>query len=135
MIIEATPQECFDAVVDYETFPEWQKAVRSCRVLARDPDGRGREVAIELDASARPIHYVVDCRYEEPHLVVWRYLEGDVDGVDGEFVFEDRGDGTTLATYALRSDPGRGLPGKAARALSEQVTQGAVEDLKRRVER
>ena len=34
--------------------------------------------------------------------------------VDGEFVLEDQGDGTTLATYSLRIDPGMWVPGKVA---------------------
>ena len=54
--------------------------------------------------------------------------------VDGEFVFEDRGDGTTLATYALRLDPGLPLPGRVLNLLTEQVMQGSMEDLKQRVE-
>ena len=54
--------------------------------------------------------------------------------VDGEFVFEDLGDGTTLATYALRIDPGVWLPGPIVSMLTEQVMQGSMEDLKARVE-
>ena len=26
-VVEGTPQECFDALLDYESFPEWQRAV------------------------------------------------------------------------------------------------------------
>jgi uncharacterized membrane protein len=134
IVIDGTPQECFRALVDYETFPEWQGAVRSCQVLSRDRQGRGKEVAFEIDARVKSIRYTLDYRYEEPHLITWRYLEGDVQDVDGEFVFEDRGDGTTLATYALRIDPGVWLPGKVAGVLNDQVMRGAMEDLKRRVE-
>jgi hypothetical protein len=67
-------------------------------------------------------------------MVTWRYVEGDVKDVDGELVLEDRGDGTTLATYALRIDPGVWMPGRLADLLNEQVMQGVMDDLKRRVE-
>jgi uncharacterized membrane protein len=110
--IEGTPQECFAALLDYESFPKWQRSVKSVEVLSRDKEGRGKEVAFEIDAKVRSMRYTLDYRYEEPHLVTWRYVEGDVKDVDGEFVLEDRGDGTTLATYALRLDPGVWLPGK-----------------------
>ncbi len=103
-------------------------------MLTRDRDGRGKEVAFEIDAKVKSISYTLDYAYEEPHLISWRYVEGDVRDVDGEFVFEDRGDGTTLATYALRLDPGVWLPGKLVNVLSEHVMQGSMEDLKRRVE-
>jgi ribosome-associated toxin RatA of RatAB toxin-antitoxin module len=134
IVIEASPRQCFDALVDYETFPEWQRAVRACEVLTRDREGRGKEVAFEVDAKVRPVSYTLDYSYEEPHLISWRYVEGDVRDVDGEFVFEDLGDGTTLATYALRLDPGLPLPGRLITLLSEQVMQGSMEDLKHRVE-
>ena len=54
--------------------------------------------------------------------------------MEGDFVFEDQGDGTTLATYSLDIDPGVWLPGRVKRMLTEQVMKRSVEDLKRRVE-
>jgi uncharacterized membrane protein len=134
IVIAANPKQCFDALIDYESFPEWQRAVKSCEVLTRDREGRGKEVAFEVDARVRSITYTLDYSYEEPHLITWRFVEGDVRDVDGEFVFEDQGDGTTLATYALRLDPGFPLPGRVLNVLSEHVMQGSMEDLKRRVE-
>jgi uncharacterized protein YndB with AHSA1/START domain len=134
ILIDASPSRCFDALVDYETFPDWQRAVRACEVLTRDREGRGKEVSFEIDAKIKSINYTLDYSYEEPHLISWRYVDGDVRDVDGEFVFEDQGDGTTLATYALRLDPGLPLPGRVLNLLSEQVMQGSMEDLKQRVE-
>ena len=132
--IEGTPQECFAALLDYESFPEWQRSVKSVDVLSRDDKRRGKEVEFEIDAKVRSIRYTLDYSYEEPHLITWRFVEGDVKDVDGEFVLEDRGDGTTLATYALRLDPGVWMPGRLANLLNEQVMQGVMDDLKSRVE-
>ena len=134
ILIDGSPKQCFEALVAYETFPDWQRAVRACEVLSRDREGRGKEVAFEIDAKIKSINYTLDYSYEEPHLISWRYVEGDVRDIDGEFVFEDRGDGTTLATYALRLDAGLPLPGSLMNLLSEQVMQGSMEDLKHRVE-
>ena len=134
IVIERTPRECFDALLDFERYPEWQRAVKSVEVVSRDGEGRAREVNFEIDAKLRSIRYRLDYSYEEPHMLTWRYVDGDVKDVDGEFVLEDQGDGTTLATYALRLDPGGFLPGRVANMLSEQVMQGSMEDLKARVE-
>ncbi len=134
IVIEERPQTCFAAFLDYESFPEWQRAVKGVDVLSRDNEGRGKEVAFEIDARVKTVRYTLDYGYEEPHLITWRYVEGDVRDVEGEFVLEDQGDGTTLATYALRIDPGVWLPGRVANMLNEHVMQGAVEDLKSRVE-
>jgi uncharacterized membrane protein len=134
VVIEASPQECFDAITDYETFPDWQVAVKSVEVVSRDRDGRGREVAFEIDAKVKIVTYLLAYSYDEPAGITWEYLDGDVKDVDGEYRFEDQGDGTTLATYELALDPGVWLPGKLQKILSEQVMKGSVEDLKRRVE-
>lgn len=42
--IHATPQECLDALVDYEHLPEWQPVLRSVTVAERDEMGRGSVV-------------------------------------------------------------------------------------------
>jgi uncharacterized membrane protein len=132
--IGAPPQACFDALTDYETFADWQDAVKSAEVVSRDEQGRGREVEIEVDAKVKTIHYRLAYEYEEPHRIGWDFLEGDVKDIDGEYIFEDRGDGTTLATYSLAIDPGVWVPGPLQRMLSDQVMRGHMEDLKRRVE-
>ncbi len=134
IVIEGSPRDCFDALLDFDSYPEWQRAVKSVEVLSHDGDGRPKEVEFEIDAKIRAIHYRLDYSYEEPHMLTWRYVEGDVKDVDGEFVLEDQGDGTTLATYALRLDPGAFLPGRVANVLSHKVMQGSMEDLKARVE-
>jgi ribosome-associated toxin RatA of RatAB toxin-antitoxin module len=134
LVIEAEPAVCFDEITDYETFPEWQAAVKEVDVLSRDAAGRGRDVHFAIDAKVRQVAYTLRYSYEPPHLVTWDYVDGDVKSVDGEYVFEDQGDGTTLATYSLDIDPGVWLPGRVKKLLTDQVMKRSVEDLKRRVE-
>ena len=134
LVVEASPQACFDALTDYETFPEWQQAVKSVEVVTRYPDGRGREVAFEIDAKVRRVAYRLEYSYDEPHVISWDFLGGDIKDVDGEYTLEDRDDGTTLATYSLALDPGVWLPGPVAKVLNDQVMKRSVEDLKRHVE-
>ena len=132
--VQASPSECFQALVDFESYPDWQDAVKECEVHSRDSSGRGRRVSFVIDAKIRSVRYTLDYGYEEPHLVTWDYVEGDVRDIEGEYVLEDLGDGTTLATYTLRIDPGVWMPGPLAKLLNEQVMRRSVEDLKTRVE-
>jgi uncharacterized membrane protein len=134
VVVEGTPHECFDALLDYESFPDWQGAVKSVEVESRDRSGRGRDVAFEIDAKVKTIRYRLRYSYEPPHRVAWEYLDGDVKDVSGDMTLEDRGDGTTLATYSLALDAGVWLPGPVRKILTDQVMKGSVEDLKRRVE-
>ena len=101
---------------------------------SRDGRGRGQRVWFDIDAKIKRISYTLDYSYEEPHMLTWEFVAGDVRDIDGEFVLEDQGDGTTLATYGLRIDAGVWLPGKIASVLNDQVMQRSVEDLKARVE-
>ena len=134
-LIEASPQECFDAIVDFETYPQWQEAVQECEVLSRDKDGRARRVRTTIDAKVRRVSYTLDYSYDEPHTVSWDFVEGDPKRVEGEFLFEEDADGMTRATYSLRLDAGVWIPGPIAKILNDQVMKRAVEDLKRHVER
>jgi ribosome-associated toxin RatA of RatAB toxin-antitoxin module len=134
LVIDAEPADCFDQITDYETFPEWQAAVKEVSVLTRDANGLGRDVHFKIDAKVRQVEYTLRYSYERPHHISWEYLDGDVKSVDGEFVFEQQGDATTLATYALDINPGVWLPGPVKKMLTDQVMKRSVEDLKRRVE-
>jgi ribosome-associated toxin RatA of RatAB toxin-antitoxin module len=133
-LIEASPQECFDAITDYETFPSWQDAVQSVEVVSRYDDGLGREVGFVVDAKVKKITYRLEYSYEPPDRIEWDYVGGDVRDIDGSFEFEDQGDGTTLATYSVLLDAGVWMPGPVRKVLSGQVMKRSVEDLKRRVE-
>ena len=134
VVVERSPQDCFDALAAIEAYPRWQRSVSRCEVHSRDREGRPRRVSLEVDAKVASLAYTLDYSYEPPHLVTWRFVEGDVRNVDGEFVLEDRGDGTTLATCALRIDPGPALPAKMGSVLSDHVIRQSLEDLKVRVE-
>jgi ribosome-associated toxin RatA of RatAB toxin-antitoxin module len=135
LVIAAEPAACFAEITDYETFPQWQAAVKDVDVLARDEQGRGRDVRFAIDAKVRQVSYTLRYSYQEPRLITWDYLDGDVKSVDGQFMFEDQQDGTTRATYTLDIDPGVWLPGRVKKMLADQVMKRSVEDLKRRVER
>jgi Polyketide cyclase / dehydrase and lipid transport len=134
IVVEGTPQQCFDALLEYEAFPAWQRAVKSVEVESRDGAGRGRDVAFEIDAKVKTIRYRLRYSYEPPRRIAWEYLGGDVKDVDGELTLEDQGDGTTLATYSLALDAGVWMPGPVRNILTDQVMKGSVEDLKTRVE-
>src|SRR4051794_8569174 len=90
LVIEAEPEVCFAQITSYETFPEWQTAVKEVEVISRDKQGRGRDVRFRIDAKVRQVAYTLRYSYEPPHLVTWEYVDGDVKSVDGQFVFDDR---------------------------------------------
>ena len=132
--IEATPQACFAAIVDFETYPEWQSAVLDTEVLDRYPDGLGKRVRLKVDAKLRTVTYVLHYHYNRPRKLWWDFVEGDgVKHIEGEYLFEEL-DGRTRATYKLGVDVGIPVPGPIARKLNEEVMRRSIEDLKVRAE-
>ena len=62
--------------VDFETYPDWQAAVKDCEVQSRDGDGRGQRVAFEIDAKVKTVsvHARLQLRGAAPAdlAVTWR---------------------------------------------------------------
>lgn len=133
-VIAGDPQACFEAITDYESFTEWQPAVKSCTVLKRDGDGLGTVVEFEIDAKIKKISYTLRYSYDQPERISWDYVEGDLKSIEGEYLFEDLGDGSTRATYRLALDPGMFFPKPIRKFLAEHTMKDSVQALKHRVE-
>jgi uncharacterized protein YndB with AHSA1/START domain len=134
--IDAPIETCFEAIVDYESFPEWQRAVVDTDVLDRHTDGLGKRVNLVVDAKVRKVDYTLDYRYQRPALIEWDFVEGNgINDADGSYTFEDLGGGRTRATYKFGLEVGIPLPGPVARRAHKQTLKGSVEDLKTEAER
>jgi uncharacterized membrane protein len=134
--IEAPIETCFEAIIDYETFPSWQSAVVDTEVLDWDKQGRGKRVRLFVDAKVRRVDYTLDYRYEQPERIEWDFVEGNgINDADGHYLFEDLGDGRTRATYKLGLEVGIPLPGPVARRAHRSTLKASVEDLKREAEK
>lgn len=131
--VAASPQECFEAMTDYDQLAEWQRAVVSCDVLSRDEQGRGRRVRYEVDARVRKVSYTLDQEYDEPVGIDSRYVEGDFKAFSGSWRFEPAGQGTDV-TVTGAIDAGVRLPAPVVRRINDWVLSRSVEDLKRRLE-
>lgn len=135
--IDAPPGACYEAIADFETYPEWQQAVLRSEVLEHDRDGRGALVAIRVDARVRQVSYVLRYHHQPPDRLWWEFVEGDgVEHIDGEYLFESLDDGRrTRATYRLGIDAGVPVPGFIARRLNEGVMRRSIEETKAESER
>jgi ribosome-associated toxin RatA of RatAB toxin-antitoxin module len=128
--VDAPPQACFDALIDYERLPEWQGAVKAVDVLERDEAGRGLVVEYAVDAKVKTVRYRLRQVYDEPHRLASEYLGGDFRDFCGEWRFDERDDGSTDVELELTIDPGRFVPGPVRNAIREFVMTRAMRDLK-----
>ena len=133
--IDASPEQCFEAITDYETFPKWIGAVYETRWWRDRKSKLGEVVKFEVDGKVRKVRYTLKYSYDRPHHITWDFLEGHgIKQLDGEWIFEENGERTN-ATYKVGIDPGGGVPGPVAKRVNKQTIKRANEDLKAEAER
>jgi carbon monoxide dehydrogenase subunit G len=107
--IDAPLEEVWSVVEDVESAPDWQGGLIAIRPLETDDEGRPTLVESENDIKVRQVKTQVRFSYAPPTRLSWEQVKGDMKSVVGSWELEDLGDGRTLATYTLDSDPGRML--------------------------
>lgn len=133
--IDAAPRACFDALVDVETLPQWQRALTAAQVLERDEDGRPAVSEFVVDARVRTVRYRIRQRYEVPGRITSEYVEGDFRDFGGEWRFVALTADRTHVELDLRIDPGRFVPGPVRAVIADAVMRRALADLKTYLER
>ena len=130
--IAATPEECFSAMTDYDSMPEWQSAVKRAEVV--ETDGDAEIVEYELDAKLTTIRYALRQTYEAPSVIDSSYVRGPFRSMNGRWTFHPAGEGRTTARVEIEADPGRFLPGPVKRMLEDALLKRAVDDLRNHLE-
>jgi ribosome-associated toxin RatA of RatAB toxin-antitoxin module len=140
--IAATPERCFAIAADIDRVPEWHGAMTEVEVLERDDDGRATLVESGLDAKITRVRMRLRFGYDEPLGLWWTRESGDLRSLDGSWRFRDRGDGVTVATYALEIGVNRRLAvlvrtvrGPARDRVEDLLADRPVAGLKERAEK
>ena len=132
--INATAEEIFEVVTDFETYPDWNANIQAVEVKETDDEGYATKVWYKIDAKVRTVTYTLEYDYSDaPEAFSWTLLDGDVKQLDGSYRF-DEFDDVTEVTYELAIDPGFPMPGFLKKQAEKQIMKGALEDLKKRVE-
>ncbi|HJM28078.1 MAG: SRPBCC family protein [Acidimicrobiales bacterium] len=136
-IIDATPQQCFDVVTDFERYPDWVPDVKSATILEQDKQGRGGDVTFRAASIGRSTTYTLRYYYgSNPLRIAWRQIEGDITRkIEGEYEFVPVEEGTkTEVAYHLAVDLAILIPGFVKRRAESRIVRAALEDLSSRVE-
>jgi ribosome-associated toxin RatA of RatAB toxin-antitoxin module len=136
--IDAPVERCYELAADVDHIAEWQDGVQKVEIVERDDRGRALVAKISTDAKVRTVTTTVRFSYDEPRGMSWKQLKGDLKALDGDWSFEDLGDGRTRASYHLVGDPGRMLGmlirGPVEGRLRELLVGDRPDQLKRRAE-
>lgn len=132
--IEAPPEACYAAIVDFPSYPSWSSVITSAEVVDRHPGGLARRVAFELDMTIRTVRYTLEYAHEPPRRMTWKLVEGDVAGVEGAYTFEPAGAGRTRTTCEQAVSLGFWIPGPIRRIAEQKALRDSVLEFKEWVE-
>ncbi len=130
--IAATPEAVMAVIADFEHYPEWVDSMKSAEVITSQGD-RPETVRMVLDHPLVKDDYVLAYNWE-PTLVSWKLVEGTLlKAMDGSYALQPKGSGTTV-TYQLKVDVNMPMIGLFKRKAEKTIIDGALKNLKKRVE-
>lgn len=132
--IEAPQAECFEAILDFERYPEWSTAVSQARILERDKQGVGKVVEFLIDARVKTIRYVLEYAYKRPSQLTWKSIDGDIESVEGAYKFRKLGPDRTEASCRQEITLGFWLPGPLRRLAERTALAQSVNEFKAHAE-
>lgn len=130
--IAASPAEIMAVIADFERYPEWVDSMKSAEVLTRS--GRQpKTVRMVLDHNLVKDDYVLAYEWQ-PDKVSWHLVEGKLlKAMDGAYELRPNGP-TTTVTYHLTVDVNLPMIGPFKRKAEKTIIDGALKNLKKRVE-
>ena len=135
IVIDAPPAAVMDVIADFAAYPDWAKGVKQATVRAEGDGGRAQEVFFSLDVAPIKDEYTLAYTWNGDHDVTWTLAEGKMlRALDGAYVLNDRGDGSTEVTYRLALDVSIPLIGMIKRKGEKILIDTALKGLKKRVE-
>jgi ribosome-associated toxin RatA of RatAB toxin-antitoxin module len=134
--VDAAPAAVMDVIADFEAYPEWTGAVKEVEIRTSGSNGRAKEVWFNLDAGAIKDQYTLAYTWKGQQEVRWSLVSAEqiVKAMDGAYLLEDNGDGSTTVTYQLAVDVKIPMLGMIKRKAEKVIIDTALKELKKRVE-
>ena len=133
IVIDAAPASVMAVIADFDAYPSWAQGVKKAEPV--DAGKRPEQVYFELDASPIKDAYTLAYDWDGDDGVSWSLVEGKMlKAMDGAYLLEDRGDGSTEVTYRLAVDISIPMIGMLKRKAEKVIIDTALKGLKKRVE-
>jgi hypothetical protein len=135
IVISAEPPAIMAVIADFAAYPEWAQGVKKAEPVDAGAGDRPDQVYFELDASPIKDAYTLGYDWKGDESVTWSLVEGRMlRAMDGAYVLDDRGDGSTEVTYRLAVDISIPMIGMLKRKAEKVIIDTALKGLKKRVE-
>lgn len=134
LVVAAAPDAVLAVIADLPAYPEWNAEIKRVEVLETAPDGRPRRARFEISSSGLSDEYVLDYAWTADG-VSWRLVAPSTlqKAQEGSYRLSPTAGGTQVR-YDLRIDARLPMIGPMRRKIEKRVVEGALSELKRRVE-
>jgi len=133
--VAASVELCFATITDFKRYPEWFSSVESTKVVARYPDGLAKRVALRVNMKLKTIGYVLEYAYGQPTRLTWNAVAGDLESIEGSYVFEKLGPKRTRVTCRQAVAIGFWVPGPLRALIEHQALKQSVLEFKAAAEK
>ena len=134
-VVKAPIGTCFEAIVDFEQYPDWFTGISRAIVEKKDEAKGLWTVTYELQIVIKTISYTLDYRSERPHTLTWTRARGDVKNIEGDYRFTELEAGLTEAECTQGVDIGFWIPGPLRRIFERTALIDSVREFKKAAER
>lgn len=138
IVIDARPEHIMDVIADFPEYPSWVAAAKQVDVLETNPDGKASRVRFVLDAGVIKDTYELAYTWAPDGLKVsWELVSGGIQKAQsGSYTLEPQSGGTsTKVIYELMVDLAIPVIGLLKRRAEKVITDTALKELKKQVER
>jgi ribosome-associated toxin RatA of RatAB toxin-antitoxin module len=126
---------CYEAIGNFDAYPQWSSPVTKIAVLDRYPDGKARRVEFEVDMKLRTVRYVLEYTWYPPNRLTWKMTEGDLADIEGSYEFTAEDPKRTTATCSQAISIGFWIPSVILRPIQQTALEHSVLEFKAEAER
>lgn len=133
--IDAEPAEVMKAIADLESYPEWINEYKEVEVLEADDAGYPKKARMLMDATIFKDTLIMNYQWPADRQSLSWTLESSslLKSLEGSYILAPKGSGTDV-TYELAVDLAIPMIGMLKRKAERRLIDGALKDLKKRVE-
>ena len=128
--VHATVAQCFATITDFENYPNWFSTIRRTKVLDRHPNRLARRVEYFIDMKLKTIRYVLQYEYHKPTQLTWKSVDGDIEAIEGRYVFEKLGPTLSRVTCRQAVSLGFWVPGPLRSVMERHALKQSVLEFK-----
>ncbi|HXQ23893.1 MAG TPA: SRPBCC family protein [Candidatus Acidoferrales bacterium] len=128
--VDASVPQCFATITDFDAYPDWFSTVEKTRVLERYLNGLAKRVELRVDMKLKSIRYVLEYEYHKPTNLTWKQVDGDLEAIEGAYVFEKLGPKRTRVTCRQAVAMGFWVPGPFRKIIERQALKQSVLEFK-----